>query len=305
MNPEGRAAQSFAGGLENGIADRGSNRTDRRLADDVEALLAGKRIEMNMVDLIRSAKSAGFDLVSLWVQAPPIFPLQLVTQAKAKACAAALAETGIRVGPLEVFVLSSAEAVKSYRPALELGAQLGAKTASAINIHNADPVEVSELLAQLAELAGEYGLGVTLEPLAMFETSTLAQAREIIRAARVDAGIVLDAFHLVHKDATAADVRAMEPGLIRHVQLCDGALPVTQEQMHYEASYERLYPGDGVFPLVELLSEAPTDVSRGIEAPSRRRAESGVSAEMQAKEAMTAMRRIIDRIPAAKQSLGR
>jgi sugar phosphate isomerase/epimerase len=255
--------------------------------------------------LIRSAKSAGFDLVSLWVQPPPIFPLSLVTQGNAKACAAALAETGIRVGPLEVFVLSSAEAVKSYRPALELGARLGAKTASAINVHNSDPVHVSELLAQLAELAGEYGLGVTLEPLAMFETSTLAQARAIIRAARVDAGIVLDAFHLVRKGGTAADVRAMEPGLIRHVQLCDGVASASTEEMHYEASYERLYPGDGVFPLVELLSEAPTDVSWGIEAPSRRRAESGMSAEMQAQEAMAAMRRVIDKIPAARKSLDR
>ena len=51
-------------------------------------------------ELIRSARSAGFDLVSLWVQPPPIFPLQLVTQANAKACAAALAETGIRCGPV-------------------------------------------------------------------------------------------------------------------------------------------------------------------------------------------------------------
>ncbi|HTV96160.1 MAG TPA: sugar phosphate isomerase/epimerase [Steroidobacteraceae bacterium] len=257
------------------------------------------------VDLIRGAKSAGFDLVSLWVQPPPIFPLQLVTPAKAKACAAALAETGIGVGALEVFVLGSAEAIKSYRPALELGARLGGKTASAININNANPVELSELFAQFAELAREYGLGVTLEPLAMFETATLAQARDIIRGSRVDAGIVLDAFHLVRKGGTAADVRAIEPGLIRYIQLCDGAASVTHEQMHYEASYERLYPGDGAFPLVEIFSNVPTDVTWGIEAPSRRRAAQGMSAEMQAREAMTAMRRVIDQIPAARKSLGR
>ena len=248
------------------------------------------------VDLIRAAKSAGFDLVSLWVQPPPIFPLQLVTPAKASACRAALSETGIGVDPLEVFDLTSAEAIKSYRPALELGAQLGAKTASAINVRNTDPVAVSELFAQLAELAGEYGLGVTLEPLAMFETSTLAQARDIIRAARVDAGIVLDVFHLVRKGGTVADVRAIEPGLIRYIQLCDGAASVSAEQMRYEASYERLYPGDGDFPLVELLSDASTDIAWGIEAPSRRRADSGMSAEAQAKEAIAAMRRTVGQI---------
>jgi sugar phosphate isomerase/epimerase len=203
---------------------------------------------------------------------------------------------------LEVFDLTSAEAIKTYRPALELGAELGAKTASAINVHNADPVAVSELLAQLAELAGEYGLGVTLEPLAMFETSTLAQARDIIRAARVDAGIVLDAFHVVRKGGTIADVRAIEPGLIRHVQLCDGAAWVPPERVRYEASYERLYPGDGDFPLTELLNDAPTDISWGIEAPSQLRADRGVSAEMQAKEAITAMHRIVDPILRAKKN---
>jgi sugar phosphate isomerase/epimerase len=255
------------------------------------------------VDLIRSAKSAGFDLVSLWVQPPPIFPLQLVTQAKAKACAAALAETGIAVGALEVFDLSPAAAVQSYRPALELGAQLGAKTASAINVRNPDPVEVSELFAQFAELAWEFGLGVTLEPLAMFETSTLAQARDIIRSARVDGGIVFDVFHLVRRGGTVADVRAIEPGLIRYIQLCDGV--ASPEAMRYEASYERLYPGDGVFPLVELLRDAPTNITWGIEAPSRRRAERGISAELQAHEAMAAVRRVIEKIPAAKQGLGR
>ena len=200
-----------------------------------------------------------------------------------------------------MFDLSSAEAVKSYRPALELGAQLGAKTASAINVRNSNLSEVSELFAQLAELAGEYGLGVTLEPLAMFATSTLAQAREIIRSSRVEAGIVLDAFHLVREGGTAADVRAMEPGLICYVQLCDGPASVSVETAHYEAVNERLYPGDGEFGLAELLLDAPTDISWGVEAPSRRRAESGVSAEMQALEVIMAMRRVIAMINAAKR----
>ena len=63
-------------------------------------------------ELIRSAKSAGFDLVSLWVQPPPIFSSALVTPAKAKLVAAALAETGMRVGPLEVFDMGMVDYAK-------------------------------------------------------------------------------------------------------------------------------------------------------------------------------------------------
>ena len=256
-------------------------------------------------ELIRAAKSAGFDQVSLWVQPPPIFPKQLVTPANAKACMAALADTGMTVGALEVFVLSSAEAVESYRPAMELGARLGGKTASSINVGNADPVKVGELFAQFAELAREYGLGATHEPLAMFETKTVAQAREVVRAARMDAGIVVDAFHVVRAGGTAADVRALDPKLIWHVQLCDGPAAVPPEGASYESTCERLYPGDGEFGLAELFRDAPTDVSWGIEAPSVRRAKAGMSAEQQAHEAMAAMLRVIDQIPAAKKSLGR
>ena len=192
------------------------------------------------VALIYAADSAGFDLVSLWVQPPPIFPLQLVTPDKEKACLAALAETGVGVGQLEVFALVSSAVIKSFRPALELGARLGAKTALAINVIPAEPAKVGELLAEFADLAAEYGLSVNLEPIAMFPIATLAEAREVIRASGTDAGIVLDAFHLIRKGGTVADIKAIEPGLIRHIQLCDGVAHVSEEVMHYEASYERL-----------------------------------------------------------------
>jgi sugar phosphate isomerase/epimerase len=255
------------------------------------------------VDLIRAARTAGFDMVSLWVQQPSVFPKQLVTPAKLQGCAAALAETGVEVGPLEAFDLSSAEAVKSYRPALELGARLGAKAACAINIRNPDPVVVTDLFAQFAELANECGLGTNLEPVAMLPTATLAQARDIIRAAGVDAGIVFDAFHLVRGGRSVADLRGLEPGLIRHVQLCDGELEVSPQVARYEVTHERLYPGDGAFPLVELFNTVATDISWGIEAPSRRRSKAGMSAEQQAVQAMGAMRTVIDKILSSVNTL--
>ena len=118
-------------------------------------------------------------------------------------------------------------------------------------------------------------------------------------------GIVLDALHLVREGGTVADVRAMEPGLIRYVQLCDGPASLPPEERPLEASLSDCLPGEGVFPLVELLADAPTDIPWGIEAPSRHRAARGKSAEMQAKAAMAAVRGLIDKIPAAKKSLGR
>ena len=134
------------------------------------------------VDLIRGAGAAGFDLVSLWMQPPSLYPLQLVTPAMEKECAEALAQTGVRVHALEVFDLFSIDTVQSYVPALELGARLGATTAVAINMRNPDAACVSDAFGLFAELAGQFSLGVNIEPVAICQTSTLVQARDIIRS---------------------------------------------------------------------------------------------------------------------------
>jgi sugar phosphate isomerase/epimerase len=248
------------------------------------------------VDLIRAAGSAGFDLVSLWVQPPALYARALLTNDQVRDCVAALGDAGVRAGPLEAFDLASAVAVESFVPALERGARLGARTASAINMQNRDAAHVSDLLARFGELARGFGLGIMIEPLAGWATSTLEQAQSMILAAQVDAGIVFDIAHLIRAGGSVADLAAVERGLLWHAQLCDGVASLTREEAVIESWQERLYPGDGVFPLVEALRALPRDISWGIEAPSRRRASQGMTARQQAVEAMAAMRRTIDRV---------
>jgi sugar phosphate isomerase/epimerase len=244
-------------------------------------------------DLIRSAESAGFDLVSLWVNPPPVFPLQIVTHATEAECASLLASTGVGVSSLEAFDLVSERSVQASRAALELGARLGARAAVALNAANPDRSQVVDLLAAFAEIAGECGLGVNVEPISMGRTRTLAEARDLIRDAGVDAGIVFDVLHLVRTGGGAREVRAIEPGLIRHVQINDGPATIPTKDLITEAVAERLYPGEGEFPLVELLRAAPSDVPWALETPSVRRARSGMSPKAQAIEAMAALRRLL------------
>jgi sugar phosphate isomerase/epimerase len=248
------------------------------------------------VELIRAAGSAGFDLVSLWVQPPPLYSRALLTDDCLQDCVAALEEAGVRAGPLEVFDLASVDAVESFSPALERGARLGARSASAINMQNNDASHASDLLARFAELARGFDLDVTIEPLAGWATSTLEQARAMICAARVEAGIVFDMCHLMRAGGRVEDLAAIDPELLWHVQLCDGVAALTREEAVVESWQERLYPGDGAFPLVEALRMVPLDISWGIEAPSRRRAAQGMTAREQAGEAMAALRRTIDRV---------
>jgi sugar phosphate isomerase/epimerase len=244
-------------------------------------------------ELIRAADAAGFDLVSLWVQPPPIYAEALVTPAEAGECLRLLADSPVEVQALEVFDLTTLADLDGYRPALELGARLGGTTALAYNLTNPDKGQVAEVLGAFAAMAREYGLATNFEPVAMGRTASLAQSCELIRASGADVGILYDLWHFVRAGGDAAELRAIEPGLIRYVQVNDGLLSIPPEQMIPESIGERLYPGLGEFPLAELLRHAPRDVPWAIETPSLRRVQAGVTPEEQAKEAMAALRRLL------------
>src|SRR5690606_18880213 len=115
---------------------------------------------------VDAAAEAGFGFVSLWVQAPSIYPNLLLTPEMARDVARRLDSSGVRPHTLEVFDLTSPEVIASYRPALESGASLGGRSATVIHMRNQDRSEVLDLFNVFAELAAQYGLGVNIEPIA-------------------------------------------------------------------------------------------------------------------------------------------
>lgn len=242
---------------------------------------------------IRAAAEAGFDACSLWIIPPPLFPSPLLTPALERECAAIIADTGIEVGALEVFDLHSLAGVEQARPLLEMGARLGGKAALAINYSNPDRAEAADILAAFAEAAREFGLATNLEHVCGGQSQTLAEAEDLIRRSGADVGICFDPHHLIRAGGGVEDVRAVSPGLIRYVQVCDGPIPQPPEIAATEAVCERLYPGDGQFPLLDLLRAAPRDLPIGIECPSLSRAQAGVSPADQAREAMAKLKQLL------------
>ena len=242
------------------------------------------------VDLIHAAAAAGFDLLSLWTGEPAIYPRQRALPGDCAAIAAALAETGVGVHTIEVFDLTSPAAVESYRPALELGAALGGRSATAIHHGNPDRNQVVGMLRQFAAIAAECGLATCIEPIAMGYTRTLAEAAALIDAAGVDAGITCDFLHVLRTGEGPADVAAIAHGLIRYVQVCDGPLEIVPEQLAAEGVGLRLLPGSGEFPIADLLKVVPPDAIIGLECPDIARLSAGISPVQLAREAMTALR---------------
>lgn len=247
-------------------------------------------------DAIRAAAEAGFDACSLWIIPPALFPSPLLTPADERECAAILADTGLGVIALEVFDLHSLAGVDASKPLLEMGARLGGKAALAINYSNVDRAETAEILARFAETAAGFGLATNVEPVAGGQSQTLDEVRALIAASGADVGICLDPHHLFRAGEAVADIAAIDPGLIRYVQLCDGLIPQPSGIAATEAICERPYPGDGDFPLLDFLRASPANAPLGIECPSVQRSQAGKSAAGQAQEAMRALRRVLSEL---------
>ena len=222
------------------------------------------------------AAAAGFREVCLFTHVPAVTltgsggasaPFPLVTAQNAPAVAAALREHGVGVINCEYFPVSATVPVGNYRDALALGAQLGARRA-VTHIHDTDSSRAVDRLGQLADLAAEYGLGLGLEFMGLSPAcNSIARAAWYARqVGRANLGIAIDALHLIRTGGSPDDVRALPGELIAYAQLCDGASLRPARDYRGEA-LDRLMPGGGIFPLVEIVRALPLTTDLDIEVP--------------------------------------
>jgi sugar phosphate isomerase/epimerase len=110
----------------------------------------------------------------------------------------------------------------------------------------------------------------------------VAAAAAVAREA--GAAVLLDALHIQRGGSTLDDVRALEPALVPVVQICDGPLTTPKELelpaalplgmtadgsvLQVEARALRKVPGEGEFPLAELLAAVPASTPLSVEVPN-------------------------------------
>lgn len=189
--------------------------------------------------------------------------------------AAALADTGVACSLLEGFALMP-DAEPDFAAGLDIAAGLGARAICAVSLER-DRARTATELARLAAMAAERGIIATTE-VGAGVARTLPRALELVGAVgHANFRLLLDTMHLFRSGSTVADVAALDPALIAHVQLCDVPMPAVIESYMEEALWERRAPGDGDLPLRAFLAAIPADVPIGIEAPIRSEALAGVS----------------------------
>ncbi|MFM0418237.1 sugar phosphate isomerase/epimerase family protein [Paraburkholderia aromaticivorans] len=229
-------------------------------------------LELAPLEWVVQARRAGFDAVGLRSNptSPGAIAYPSVVGSEAhRALKRVLADEGMRVQDVEFIPVLPEIDVASYAPMFDAAADLGAACVT-ISGDDPDAARLAANVAALCELAARYGLRVDLEFMRWRHVGTLGEARSIVeRAGSANLAILVDALHLARSGGSAADIRALPPGMLQAVQLCDASQndPVGDEATILEARTGRLPPGQGALPLGDLLDALPAGTAMSVEMP--------------------------------------
>jgi len=179
-----------------------------------------------------------------------------------------MADLDVRISDIEVVRIAPETEVASYAALFEVGAELGARRVC-VNVDDPERARVVDRFAALCDLAAPFGLSLDVEFMIWRPVARLEDARDVVTAAgRPNGFILIDALHLIRSGGQVSGVAQLDAQLIGSVQLCDAPLasPPVAEIVN-EARGDRLLPGDGELPLLELLAILPAGTALSAEVP--------------------------------------
>jgi sugar phosphate isomerase/epimerase len=238
-------------------------------------------LHLSPPELVDAAAAAGF--ASVGIRVYPATPGESSYPMAAGSFMSAqtierLAATGLAVRDVEAFTLNGARGREQWEPALEAGAALGASMLNVIG-GDPDPARLRDSLAALVEDARKYGIRPSVEPISYQPLDSVTAAGLLVE--ETGCGIMLDMLHFVRAGGRVTQLEDLPAGAVTVIQLCDGphgtpALPVPRSMplgqdvngsaRQIESRSKRLAPGEGVFPLREILAALP-DAPISVEVP--------------------------------------
>jgi sugar phosphate isomerase/epimerase len=224
------------------------------------------------------AARAGYDYVSIrpifmGLPGEPNYALaenrQMLRQTKA-----ALASTGIGVHDIELARIFEGVDVRSYVPAMEVSAELGAKSVLS-SIWGGERDYYVEKFAELCDLAKGFGLTVDLEYVPIAVVKNLAGAVDVLNTIkRSNAGLMIDMHHFHRAGDDPAALDALPREWFHFAHLCDAPeqIPTERQEMIRILREARLYVGEGGIDVASILRHIPHCVY-SIELPNKARHE--------------------------------
>jgi sugar phosphate isomerase/epimerase len=189
---------------------------------------------------------------------------------------AVLRDRDVSISPGEGFTVRAGADIRDRAADLEIMAELGAQRVNTVSL-DPDLAHSCDQFGILAELAAAVGVETTVEFSPELAIPDLPTALHAIRVVgRPDFRLLIDTMHLIRSGSSADDIAAIDPDLIGYVQLSDAPLAPTIPSYMEEAMFERMAPGTGELPLLDVLGALPPNLVIGLEVPIRSEAEAGI-----------------------------
>lgn len=254
------------------------------------------------IEFVELAADLGCRYISTVVRGVPLVPLgyapfSLKDDAALRSDVfAAMRHHGVAASLGDGFLVLPDTEISSFGADLDVLAELAVPR---INVVSLDPDlgRTFDQFAALTELAAQRNIATVVEPvpgLTVGDLRTALAAREHV--GRTDFRLLIDTMHLVRSGSGAADLAAVDPENIGYAQLNDTTLRPRLENYMEEAMFERMVPGEGELPLIDILSVLPADIVLEIEVPRRSLALAGVSPIDRVRPCVEAARRLLAEI---------
>lgn len=210
---------------------------------------------------------------------------------------------GVSLALGEGFLVRPGSDLRDAAADLDIMRELGVRRVNVLSI-DPDLGRSFDQLALFAEMSGARGMEATLEFGPRLAVSNLQTALAALRyAGRPTFRLLIDAMHCVRSGASASDLAALDPALIGYMQLCDVPLVSRFDEYMDEARFERLAPGKGELPLIDLTRSLPSDLVFGLEIPMLASAAAGMGPRERLAPCVEAARRLLDEADAGNRGM--
>jgi len=211
------------------------------------------------------AARTGYDFISLRLipmgvpGEKPYLPEDKEMISKTKA---ALNETGVKVLDLELARIDDDMDARTYLPAMEAAAELGAKhvISSAWTTAKTDRNFIIDRYAEICDLAKTFGLTVNLEFPTFSSLTNLQETADIVLAAdRSNGGILIDTLYFHYSRTSLDELEVLPREWLNFLHICDTSeeIPNSPDGMVHVARDERLYFGEGCIDFAAILNRLP------------------------------------------------
>jgi len=259
-------------------------------------------MDLTPVDLINAAAATGYDHVSLFTNNPAVpldghedkFVFPKVTEATKHEVLDRLDASGLHVVNAEFFLMRPDIDLETYVPGLALGRELGARHA-VTHIFEPERSRAVDILGAFCDLAEAQDLTVAIEFCQMTPgCKSIEQATWFVdQVGKANLGFGICPMHLIRSGGTAAEVAERAQRHILFGQVNDGR-GLHSSAAYFDEVHDRELPGDGDFPLHDILSALPGASPIEVKIPRDTRIKSGAPAQAYLDEAYARTRPIID-----------